>query len=257
MSPPPPDAGEPTRVLVVRHGQSEWNAAGRWQGQADPPLSDLGRHLTYPPTPDLARRVGNRLLTEPAAPGRLVAWFWPPTGRRAVALAAVALLIILAGTMALSPGARKAVADRFGLPGVIIRFVDETPAPTALPVGRSLLLGRPVTLESAQELLRDLLRANDRRVTIEEIQKRVAEHFNIKQSDMQSPRRARQVARPRQVAMFLAKQLTTRSLPEIGRKFGGRDHTTVMHAVKKVEELCAADSAFLEDVELLKRMLEG
>jgi len=119
------------------------------------------------------------------------------------------------------------------------------------------LIGQPVTLETTQDLLKDLLRANDRRVTIEEIQRRVAEHFNIKQADMQSPRRARQVARPRQVAMYLAKQLTTRSLPEIGRKFGGRDHTTVMHAVKKVEELCAADSAFLEDVELLKRMLEG
>jgi chromosomal replication initiator protein len=119
------------------------------------------------------------------------------------------------------------------------------------------LIHQPITIETTQELLKDLLRANDRRVTIEEIQRRVAEHFNIKQADMQSPRRARQVARPRQVAMYLAKQLTTRSLPEIGRKFGGRDHTTVMHAVKKVEELCAADSAFLEDVELLKRMLEG
>ncbi|HEX6119169.1 MAG TPA: chromosomal replication initiator protein DnaA [Dongiaceae bacterium] len=119
------------------------------------------------------------------------------------------------------------------------------------------LVGHPVTLESAQELLRDLLRANDRRVTIEEIQKRVAEHFNIKLADMQSPRRARQVARPRQIAMFLAKQLTTRSLPEIGRKFGGRDHTTVMHAVKKVEELSAADSGFSEDVDLLRRMLDA
>lgn len=119
------------------------------------------------------------------------------------------------------------------------------------------LVGHPVTLESAQELLRDLLRANDRRVTIEEIQKRVAEHFNIKLADMQSPRRARQVARPRQIAMFLAKQLTTRSLPEIGRKFGGRDHTTVMHAVKKVEELSAADGTFAEDVDLLKRMLDA
>jgi chromosomal replication initiator protein len=119
------------------------------------------------------------------------------------------------------------------------------------------LVGRPVTLESAQELLRDLLRANDRRVTIEEIQKRVAEHFNIKLADMQSPRRARSVARPRQIAMFLAKQLTTRSLPEIGRKFGGRDHTTVMHAVKKVEELCSADGGFAEDVDLLKRMLDS
>ncbi len=106
-------------------------------------------------------------------------------------------------------------------------------------------------------MLHDLLRANDRRITIEEIQKRVAEHFNIRVADMHSARRARQVARPRQVAMYLAKQLTARSLPEIGRKFGGRDHTTVMHAVKKIEELQASDSSFAEDVELLRRMIES
>jgi chromosomal replication initiator protein len=121
----------------------------------------------------------------------------------------------------------------------------------------SNLVGRPVTLESAQDVLQDLLRANDRRVTIEEIQKRVAEHYSIKLSDMHSPRRARVVARPRQVAMYLAKQLTTRSLPEIGRKFGKRDHTTVMHAVKRVEELREIDASFAEDVDLLRRMLES
>jgi chromosomal replication initiator protein len=119
------------------------------------------------------------------------------------------------------------------------------------------LIGRPITLETTQELLHDLLRANDRRVTIEEIQKRVAEHFNVKVSDMHSARRSRGVARPRQVAMYLSKLLTPRSLPEIGRKFGGRDHTTVMHAVRKVDELRASDASFAEDVELLRRMLEG
>ncbi|MBI3453658.1 MAG: chromosomal replication initiator protein DnaA [Rhodospirillales bacterium] len=119
------------------------------------------------------------------------------------------------------------------------------------------LVGRPITLESAQEVLHDLLRSSDRRVTIEEIQKRVAEHFSIRLADMHSPRRARAVARPRQVAMYLAKQLTTRSLPEIGRKFGGRDHTTVMHAVRKIEELRSSDHSFAEDVELLRRMLEA
>ncbi len=124
-------------------------------------------------------------------------------------------------------------------------------------VAHVTLVGRPATLEATQDLLRDLLRANDRRVTIEEIQKRVAEHFNIRIADMHSARRARAVARPRQVAMYLAKQLTSRSLPEIGRKFGGRDHTTVMHAVKKVESLCATDAPFAEDVELLRRMLGG
>ena len=101
------------------------------------------------------------------------------------------------------------------------------------------------------------MRANERRVTIDEIQKRVAEHFNIKTAEMQSSRRARIVARPRQVAMYLAKQLTSRSLPEIGRKFGGRDHTTVIHAVKKIEELSASDTALAEDVELLRRMLQS
>lgn len=124
-------------------------------------------------------------------------------------------------------------------------------------IAHATLVGRPVSVESAQELLKDLLRANDRSVTIEEIQRRVAEHYNIKLADMSSPRRARQVSRPRQIAMYLAKQLTTKSLPDIGRGFGGRDHTTVMHAVKKVEELAAGDISFAEDIDLLKRMLEG
>jgi chromosomal replication initiator protein len=124
-------------------------------------------------------------------------------------------------------------------------------------VASASLVGRPVTLENTQEILHDLLRASDRRITIEEIQKRVAEHFNIKLAEMSSARRSRAVARPRQVAMYLAKQLTSRSLPEIGRKFGGRDHTTVMHAVRKVEELRSGDSTFAEDVELLRRMLES
>ncbi|MCC7273941.1 MAG: chromosomal replication initiator protein DnaA [Alphaproteobacteria bacterium] len=118
------------------------------------------------------------------------------------------------------------------------------------------LVGRSVSLETAQEVLHDLLRANDRRITIEEIQKRVAEHFSIRLADMHSARRARAVARPRQVAMYLCKQLTPRSLPEIGRKFGGRDHTTVMHAVRKIEELRAIDPNLSEDIDLLRRMLE-
>ena len=118
-------------------------------------------------------------------------------------------------------------------------------------------VGREITLESSQEVLHDLLRANDRRVTIDEIQKRVAEHYNIRLADMHSARRARAVARPRQVAMYLCKQLTPRSLPEIGRKFGGRDHTTVMHAVRKIEELRASDRVMAEDIELLRRMLES
>jgi len=119
------------------------------------------------------------------------------------------------------------------------------------------LVGRTITLEMTQEVLTDLLRSTERRITIDEIQKKVAEHFNIRVSDMHSARRARQVARPRQVAMYLAKQLTPRSLPEIGRKFGGRDHTTVIHAVRKIEELSAYDPTFKEDVELLRRLLQS
>ncbi|MBT3928273.1 MAG: chromosomal replication initiator protein DnaA [Rhodospirillaceae bacterium] len=119
------------------------------------------------------------------------------------------------------------------------------------------LVGRQIDLEMAKEVLRDVLRASERRITIEEIQRRVAEHYNIKLSEMSSERRARAVARPRQVAMFLSKQLTSRSLPEIGRKFGGRDHTTVMHAVRRIEELRQSDAAIAEDVELLKRTLES
>jgi chromosomal replication initiator protein len=124
-------------------------------------------------------------------------------------------------------------------------------------IAQMQLVGREITLEGAQDLLHDLLRANERRVTIDEIQRRVAEHFNMKMAEMTSSRRARAVARPRQVAMYLSKQLTSRSLPEIGRKFGGRDHTTVIHAVKKIEELIESDSALAEDVELLRRMLQS
>jgi len=140
--------------------------------------------------------------------------------------------------------AHKITSNVRELEGALIRII-----------AHATLVGRPITLESTQEVLHDLLRANDRRVTIEEIQKRVAEHFNIRITDMHSARRARAVARPRQVAMYLAKQLTSRSLPEIGRKFGGRDHTTVMHAVRKIEELKSVDPAFAEDIELLRRML--
>ena len=124
-------------------------------------------------------------------------------------------------------------------------------------VAHANLFGRVISLETAQEVLHDILRAHDRKVTIEEIQKRVAEHYNIRQGEMTSARRARAVARPRQVAMYLSKQLTTRSLPEIGRKFGNRDHTTVMHAVSRINELMQTDVDLAEGVELLRRMLES
>lgn len=124
-------------------------------------------------------------------------------------------------------------------------------------IAHANLFGREITLETTQEVLHDILRAHDRRITIEEIQRKVAEHWNIRLTDMSSSRRARAVARPRQVAMYLAKQLTSRSLPEIGRRFGNRDHTTVMHAVARIGELIGRDAAFGEEVELLRRMLEG
>lgn len=119
------------------------------------------------------------------------------------------------------------------------------------------LLRREITLEVAQECLADILRTNDRKISIDDIQRKVAEHYNIRLADMMGPKRARNVARPRQIAMYLSKQLTSRSLPEIGRRFGGRDHTTIMHGVRKIEELLAEDSSLVEDVAVLKRMLEG
>ncbi|WP_095587870.1 chromosomal replication initiator protein DnaA [Actibacterium ureilyticum] len=119
------------------------------------------------------------------------------------------------------------------------------------------LVGREITLDLTQDCLADVLRASDRKVTVEEIQRKVSEHYNMRLSDMIGPRRHRTIARPRQMAMYLAKQLTSRSLPEIGRRFGGRDHTTVMHAVKRIDELRAVDNQIAEDLELLRRMLEA
>ncbi len=114
-----------------------------------------------------------------------------------------------------------------------------------------------ITVDLVKDVLKDLLRTNSRKITIDEIQKKVVEHYNIKLSDMHSPRRSRSVARPRQVAMYLAKSITTRSLPEIGRKFGGRDHTTVIHAIKTIEEIMVNDPSLAEDIELLTRILQN
>ena len=119
------------------------------------------------------------------------------------------------------------------------------------------LIGRHITLEVAQDCLADVLRASERKITVEEIQRKVSEHYNIRLSDMIGPKRLRTYARPRQIAMFLSKQLTSRSLPEIGRRFGGRDHTTVMHGVRRIEELRAQDGQIAEDLEMLRRALEA
>ena len=155
------------------------------------------------------------------------------------------------GPVAIPSGVLEFLAHR------IVSNVRELEGALKRVVAYASLVGRPITPEMTQEVLRDLLRSNDRKITIEEIQRRVAEYYNVRLADMLSARRARAVARPRQVAMYLSKQLTTRSLPEIGRKFGGRDHTTVIHAVRKIDELRQADSGIEEDVDLLRRMLEG
>jgi chromosomal replication initiator protein len=114
-----------------------------------------------------------------------------------------------------------------------------------------------LSLEEAQAILRPHLRGGEKRVTVDDIQKAAAEHFGLKQADLISERRNRAIARPRQAAMWLAKQLTTRSLPDIGRRFGGRDHTTVLHAVRRIDELRAGDPQLARDLETLTRKLRG
>ncbi len=159
----------------------------------------------------------------------------------------------------------KAAGTKTSVPGKVLEFlahkitsnVRELEGAFNRLVAHANLFNRTITLETTQEVLHDILRAHDRRITIEEIQRRVSEHYNIRLTDMSSARRARAVARPRQVAMYLAKQLTSRSLPEIGRKFGNRDHTTVIHAVQRITELMQREASFGEDVEMLRRMLES
>lgn len=119
------------------------------------------------------------------------------------------------------------------------------------------LVGREITLEMTQESLADILRQSDRKVTMDEIMRKTCDYYNVRMSDLLSPKRSRNIARPRQMAMWLAKLLTQRSYPEIGKRFGNRDHTTVIHAVRKIDELKAQDSQVAEDAELLRRMLEA
>ena len=121
----------------------------------------------------------------------------------------------------------------------------------------AMMTGKTIDVPFVEEVLANVLRANQRRISIDEIQTQVAEHYRIRKAEMTSARRAREVARPRQVAMYLSKQLTPKSLPDIGRRFGGRDHTTVIHAVKQIERLRAADSELDADIRLLTRQLEG
>lgn len=119
------------------------------------------------------------------------------------------------------------------------------------------LVGRPIDSDLVHECLSDILRSSEKRLSIEEIQRKVAEHYNVRLSDMIGPKRLRTIARPRQIAMYLCKQLTSRSLPEIGRRFGGRDHTTIMHGVRKIDELMASDTQMADDIHMLKRLLQS
>jgi chromosomal replication initiator protein len=123
-------------------------------------------------------------------------------------------------------------------------------------LAHSQLTGHAITMEMAEAAVRDLIRPQEpKRVKIEDIQRTVARHYNVSRADMLSSRRTANVVRPRQVAMYLSKTLTLRSLPEIGRRFGGRDHTTVLHAVRKIENLADTDQALADEIELLKRLL--
>ncbi len=118
------------------------------------------------------------------------------------------------------------------------------------------LTGEPVTLEMAENAVKDLVRPTDpKRVRIDDILRIVAKHYNVTRADILSQRRTANVVKPRQIAMYLAKVLTLRSLPEIGRRFGGRDHTTVLHAVRKIERLLPTDRALADEIELLKRLI--
>ncbi|MEO0390962.1 MAG: chromosomal replication initiator protein DnaA [Pseudomonadota bacterium] len=119
------------------------------------------------------------------------------------------------------------------------------------------LVGREIDMGLTQDCLADVLRASERKITVEEIQRKVSEHYSIRLSDLIGPKRLRSYARPRQVAMYLCKHMTQRSLPEIGRRFGGRDHTTVIHGVRRIEELKQQDGQIAEDLELLRRALEA
>lgn len=152
----------------------------------------------------------------------------------------------------------------FHVPPAVISYVAKTIVTNGRDLegavnrllAHSTLNGAPLCVETAETAIRDLVRTQEpKRVKIDDIQKLVASHYNISRADILSSRRTANVVRPRQIAMYLSKVLTLRSLPEIGRRFGGRDHTTVLHAVRKVEELAAKDKSLSEVIELLKRIL--
>jgi chromosomal replication initiator protein len=161
-------------------------------------------------------------------------------------------------------GAARLHHPGFDVPPAVLAFIAKTVTHNGRDLDGALnrllahnkLTGQPVTMEMAELAVRDLIRPMEpKRVKIEDIQRAVARHYNVSRADMLSSRRTANVVRPRQIAMYLAKTLTLRSLPEIGRRFGGRDHTTVLHAVRKIETLADGDKALSEEIEILKRML--
>jgi len=161
--------------------------------------------------------------------------------------------------------ALKAQHPGFEVPDAVLQYVSQQVTQNGRDldgaVNRLLahnqLSGRPVTVEMADEVIRDLIRpADPRRIRVEDILRVVAKHYGVSRADLLSSRRTANVVRPRQIAMYLAKTLTLRSLPEIGRRFGGRDHTTVLHAVRKIEGLVQGDKGLAEEIDALKRLLQ-
>ena len=167
-------------------------------------------------------------------------------------------------TYELRLGILEAKAEEKGpVPGEVLEFlaqkitsnIRELEGALTRVMAHSSLVGRRMTIELAQEVLKDLLRSCDRSVTVEEIQKHVANYYSLRFADLTSGKRSKDIAWARQIAMFLAKDLTTKSLQEIGRTFGGRDHTTVLYGVRKVTEALSDNAKTREDIDLLRRML--
>ena len=160
---------------------------------------------------------------------------------------------------------RKAAENRIHLPNEVAFFiakrlrsnVRELEGALNRVIANANFTGRPITIDFVREALRDLLALQEKLVTVDNIQKTVADYYKIKEADILSKRRSRSVARPRQVAMALAKELTNHSLPELGNAFGGRDHTTVLHACRKIEQLREESHDIKEDYKNLIRTLSS
>jgi chromosomal replication initiator protein len=164
---------------------------------------------------------------------------------------------ILQSKLEATPGAKVSMEVLEFLARRISSNIRELEGALNRLAAHATLVGRPISLDFAKSVLQDLLRANDRRLTIDEIQRKVADYYKVRMPDLLSARRSRDVARPRQIAMYLSKRMTPRSLPEIGRRFGGRDHTTVMHAIKRIDELRMVDSELENDLTILGRQLDA